>query len=174
MTSSDTLSVTVRFAVPGDMPALGRLFEAMYEDWGVSAPADVNDMTAILENAIMAKDGQFEALIAKFGDESIGFAAFGSVFEPAFMGTGGFLRDVFVVPQHRRKGAGANLMHFLLAEAGKRQWVSLDWHVNRLDFDARTFFEIIAPDSYTVDRLVHRIEGETLTKQASLSGQLIA
>jgi len=174
VTSSDTLSVTVRFATPGDMPALGRLFEAMYADWGVAAPAQGNDLAANLTDAMMSEDGRFEVLIAVLEGEGVGFAAFGTVFEPAFLGSGGFLRDVFVVPQHRRKGAGANLMHFLLAEAGKRQWVSLDWHVNRLDFDARTFFEIIAPDSYTVDRLVHRIEGETLTKQASLSGQLIA
>lgn len=165
MTELAMPSITVRLAGPDDVLHLASLFQAMFADWGAEPPVTESEMTLKLKEAVATTTPQFEILVAVIDSKLVGFAAFGEVYEPAFMGTGGFLRDVFVLPACRRQGAGAELIRQLLIEAGRRHWVSLDWHVNRLDFEARTFFEMVVPDGYNVDRLVHRIEGETLTKQ---------
>lgn len=158
--------ITVRLAEPDDAHHLAQLFRAMFVDWDVASPIADSDMTLTLQDVISATGPQFGVFVAAMEGEHCGFAAFGEVFEPAFMGVGGFLRDVFVLPDYRRRGVGGELIRQLLIEAGRRQWVSLDWHVNRMDFEARTFFEMMVPDGYNVDRLVHRIEGETLAKNA--------
>jgi len=158
-------SITVRLADSNDVPHLAPLLQAMFADWESTSPVAESELVLKLMEAVSTKTFQLQILVAVIDGKLVGFAAFGEVFEPAFLGPGGFLRDIFVLPPYRRKGIGAELMRHVLLEAGRRHWVSIDWHVNRLDFEARTFFEMVAPDGYNVDRLVHRIEGEALAKQ---------
>ena len=156
--------LNVSVAGPDDAPDLALLICAMFREWEADPPVGVKTLEECIEAAVARETGRMEALIARRDREAIGFAAFGEVYEPAFLGSGCFLRDIFVLPGYRRRGVGSGLMGALYREAAARSWVSIDWHVNRLDFDARTFFEMQAPDGYSVDRLVHRIDGEALKR----------
>lgn len=165
-TALDMTSITVRLAGCDEASQLAPMFRAMYAEWGVEPPFVGEGLEASLAAAIKASGDSCVVLIAMDGEACAGFAVFGEVFEPAYLKPGGFLRDVFVLPGSRRRGVGTALMRAVLREADRRGWASLDWHVNRLDFDARTFFEVLAPDGYQVSRLVHRIDGETLANLA--------
>ncbi|MEQ9489887.1 MAG: GNAT family N-acetyltransferase [Alphaproteobacteria bacterium] len=160
------IPIEVRLAARDDASLLTPLFQAMYADWGVEPPKTRDGLETAVADAMNDPVNGCEILIAVTGDACAGFAVFGEVFEPAYLTPGGFLRDIFVLPEYRRQGVGSALMQHLFREAQTRKWGSLDWHVNRLDFEARTFFEILAPDGYQVNRLVHRIEGEILEKLA--------
>lgn len=158
-------SVNLRIAGPKDAKDLSVLFEAMFQEWGVETSAITGNLEASLRRALDSDGKDAVFLIAEMDGSDCGFAGFGEVFEPAFLRPAAFLRDVYVLPVSRRKGVGAALMRRLFLMAEERDWVSIDWHVNRLDFEARTFFEMVAPDGYTVDRLVHRLEGNALSNQ---------
>jgi GNAT superfamily N-acetyltransferase len=50
-----------------------------------------------------------------------------------------YIEDIFVLPEHRRDGAGTALFHALTEEArrtgcGRVEWVVLDWNTSAQDF----------------------------------------
>lgn len=114
-----------------------------------------------------------EALIAEgdagAGDERgqpIGFALFFTTFS-TFLGRPGiWLEDVFVRPQHRRRGVGRALLAELARLAvqrghGRLEWAALDWNAPALGFyrglGARPMD----------DWITHRLDGEALRRLAS-------
>ena len=121
---------------------------------------------------VLAADGpggacQFEAVCAFDDENMIGFLMFSPVYEALFPGNGAFIRDVFVKESHRRSGVGRNLMAVFAELCLERGWRRADWHADRLDFDARTFYDMLCTDSFKLDRLSYRIEGEELTALAA-------
>jgi GNAT superfamily N-acetyltransferase len=79
-----------------------------------------------------------EVLLAYMGDEPAGFALYFPTFS-TFLGRAGIhLEDVFVDPQHRRKGIGRMLMVEVAKVAceygGRLEWWVLRWNQPALDF----------------------------------------
>ncbi len=107
--------------------------------------------------------GRFMALGAWREGVLAGYAAFSTVY--AFdTGAGAVcLSDCYVRQPYRRQGIGRNLMAALARLCVERGWGRIEWHVDRLDFDARTFFDMLNPDGFKLDRLSYLIEGEELS-----------
>jgi GNAT superfamily N-acetyltransferase len=80
-----------------------------------------------------------EAVIARAGDEPVGFAVFFPTFS-TFQGRPGlYLEDLFIVPHWRRHGLGRKLLAHVAAVAAARgcsrlTWAVLDWNEPALDF----------------------------------------
>lgn len=91
-----------------------------------------------LHAALFGKRPVAEVLLAYIGDEPAGFALYFPTFS-TFLGRAGIhLEDVFVDPQHRRKGIGRMLMVEVAKVAceygGRLEWWVLRWNQPALDF----------------------------------------
>jgi GNAT superfamily N-acetyltransferase len=91
-----------------------------------------------LHAALFGKRPVAEVLLAYMGDEPAGFALYFPTFS-TFLGRAGIhLEDVFVDPQHRRKGIGRMLMVEVAKVAceygGRLEWWVLRWNQPALDF----------------------------------------
>jgi GNAT superfamily N-acetyltransferase len=98
----------------------------------------VADEASLHESLFGARPGA-EVLLAFAGPEPVGFAVFFHNFS-TFLGVKGlWLEDIFVKPEHRKRGYGKAL---LLAAArvahergcGRFEWAALDWNTPAWDF----------------------------------------
>lgn len=98
----------------------------------------VADEASLHESLFGARPGA-EVLLAFAGPEPVGFAVFFHNFS-TFLGVKGlWLEDIFVKPEHRKRGYGKAL---LLATArvahergcGRFEWAALDWNTPAWDF----------------------------------------
>lgn len=143
------------------------LCAAMAAFHGVPEPLPRAEWAARLASDGPGGKGHFEAFCAFDGARMIGFLVFSPVYETVFPGNGAFIRDVFVLEEYRRSGVGRNLMAGFAKLCLERGWRRADWHADRLDFDARTFYDMLCTDSFKLDRLSYRIEGEEIETLAA-------
>jgi GNAT superfamily N-acetyltransferase len=165
----------VSFAAPGDMAALEPLMREMLTFHGGEAPLPPDAFATRLEADGPAGRGAYECLIARRAadTDAIGFAMYSTVYEAAFPGDGVFLRDIFVTEAARGTGVGRALMVALARTCRERGWNRIDWHADRLDLDARTFYELVAPDSFRLNRLSYRVDAGQIEALAALGGDSI-
>lgn len=135
--------------------------------YGGAPPADAGVMETRLAEDGPQGAGLYDALMADVGGEPAGFVMFSPVYEAAFLGCGAFLRDIFVTERHRRNGVGRMLMVHLARHCQQRGWLRVDWHADRLDLDARTFFDLLCPDSFRLNRLSYRIDRDGIDALAA-------
>ncbi len=155
--------VSVTRAAGGDMLRLVPLVAEMLDFYGTPHPAGLEDMAATLERDGPAGTRRFDCLVANDADgQALGFAMYSTVYEAAFLGDGVFLRDIFVTTQARGQGVGKALMVALAKVCLEEGYARIDWHADRLDLHARTFYELLAPDSFKLNRLSYRIENEEI------------
>jgi len=107
-----------------------------------------------------------ETLIARAGEEAVGFALFFPSFS-TFVGRPGiYLEDLFVIPEWRGRGCGRRLLAAVARIAlergcGRLEWAVLDWNEPALRFYRRLGAR--AMDEWTV----YRVTNEALCRLAA-------
>jgi GNAT superfamily N-acetyltransferase len=145
---------SVRAAVPGDAADIVSLVRqlASYE-----RAADAVEMTEEgLRRVLFAAEPKVFALVAEHAGAVMGMAVYYFSFSTWTGRLGLYLEDLFVRPEHRRRGAGRALMSALAAravEAGcpRLEWAVLDWNQPAIDFYRS--LGAVAMDEWTVFRL---------------------
>ena len=151
-------------ATPADAPLILALIRELadYErmsDHVVATEADV-------ERALFGERPCAEAVIARVGDEAVGFALFFQSFS-TFVGRPGlYLEDLYVRPAHRGRGIGRGLLAHLARLAvergyGRFEWSVLDW--NELAISSYRRAGAVPMDEWTV----YRLTGEPLRALAA-------
>ena len=151
-------------ATPADVPLILALIRELadYErmsDHVVATEADV-------ERALFGERPCAEAVIARVGDEGVGFALFFQSFS-TFVGRPGlYLEDLYVRPAHRGRGIGRGLLAHLARLAverrcGRFEWSVLDW--NELAISSYRRAGAVPMDEWTV----YRLTGEPLRALAA-------
>ncbi len=146
-------------ATAADVPLILSLIRELadYErmsDHVVATEADV-------ERALFGERPCAEAVIARVGDEVVGFALFFQSFS-TFVGRPGlYLEDLYVRPAHRGRGIGRGLLAHLARLAvergyGRFEWSVLDW--NELAISSYRRAGAVPMDEWTV----YRLTGEPL------------
>ena len=154
-----------------------------------AGPADVADLHALiaglaeyerlteicvatqhdLEAALFGERRCAEALIARVdtdGQETAGFALFFHTYS-TFLGRRSlWLEDLFVRPEHRRRGLGRQLLERLATlaverDCGRFEWSVLDWNVDAQAFYARMGATMLP------DLRICRVTGEALQALAA-------
>jgi GNAT superfamily N-acetyltransferase len=121
---------------------------------------------ATLEDALFGARPGAEALLAFEDHNAIGFAVFFHNFS-TFLGRRGlWLEDLFVKPEHRRKGYGRALFLRVARIAherrcGRFEWAALDWNEPAIRFYKS--MGAVALDDWTT----FRVTGEALARLAS-------
>ena len=125
------------------------------------APGAVAGSPALLREALFGQRPTAEVLIAERDGQRIGFALFYGTFSTWECRPGIWLEDLFVIPEHRRGGAGEALLRRVAQIAVDRgatrlEWVALDWNVPALSFYEKLGAEVLD------DWLQHRLDGSGL------------
>ncbi len=131
------MSVSVRFAVPADLPLIAKFIRdlAVYEE----LLHEVRFDEAKLSECLFGARPYAEVLIAEDAGAGVGFALFFHNFSTFEGRPGIYLEDLFVSPDARGKGAGKALLARLAAlaierDCGRLEWAVLDWNTPAIDF----------------------------------------
>lgn len=174
------MDVSIREARPEDVE---QIFDwiaglAEYE----RAREQVTGTPEMLEEALFGPTPAAEALVAEVregadpgsGDatengmsewQPAGFALFHSTFSTWECRAGIWLEDLYVPPEHRRTGVGAELLKHLAGITVARgyprlEWVALDWNEPALNFYAKIGARRLD------DWIVHRLDRAALARVA--------
>ncbi|MEC9266055.1 MAG: GNAT family N-acetyltransferase [Pseudomonadota bacterium] len=150
------------------MERIAGLVREMLAFYGSPVPLEGTAFDDALERDGPAGSCAYRCLIVDDRDGTpAGFAMYSTVYEAAFAGNGIFLRDIYVSAAARGQGLGKALMVALAQECQREGIRRIDWHAARLDLDARTFYEMLAPDSFRLNRLSYRIEDDEIAALAA-------
>lgn len=129
--------ITLRPARPADAETIFGLIEALavYE----KEPEAVVCTAQELRDQMAQEPPPFECLIAELDGEAAGFALFFHNYSTWRGRRGLYLEDLFVRPEHRKKGIGRRLLSALAAVAVERgcarmEWAVLNWNELAIDF----------------------------------------
>ena len=157
LTNIDT--VTIRPAVADDTATILRFITdlAIYEKAEHEVVADEESLTRTL----FGEPRYAEALIAEYGSEPVGFALYFFSYSTWLGRPGLYLEDLYVMPEHRKNGAGKALFASLARIAvdrgcGRFEWSVLDWNQPAIDF-----YEKMGAEAQS-EWIKYRLSGEPL------------
>ncbi len=156
--------VEIAAATRQDVPLILRFIRELAEYERLTD--SVTTSPELLEEQLFGSPPAAEVLIAREGDEPVGFAVYFHNFS-TFVGRRGlYLEDLYVRPERRGRGVGGALLRRLAAIAvergcGRFEWSVLDWNEPAIRFYRSLGAR--AMDEWTVFRL----DGEPLRRLAS-------
>lgn len=122
-------------------------------------------MRAYLKSRVLAEDSGIRVALVFDGETLIGMATF-AILHPGPGATGQlYLKEIFVLEQHRGKGAGAALMKFLAAYALDQNCSRLDWTGDKSNPAGLDFYRALGLTP-TDDKVYFRLSGEALKRLA--------
>ncbi len=147
-------SAAVRPALPEDVPALLEMILqlARYE----KLEREVSATGEGVRRSLFGDPPRAHALLAEAEGRIAGMAVYFFNYSTFLSRHGLYLEDLFVRPEHRRKGLGTLLLRHLARLAvekgcGRFEWAVLDWNLPAIGFYRRIGAEIL--DSWRICRL---------------------
>lgn len=136
----------LRLAVPGDIPEIFSLIQALAEYERLSH--EVTGNAQMLEQHIFGEHAYAEVIVAESllvhpaveaSEKIVGFALFFHNYSTFLTQPGLYLEDLFVLPEYRGQGIGKSLIIRLAQIAverncGRVEWSVLDWNQPAIDF----------------------------------------
>jgi GNAT superfamily N-acetyltransferase len=160
-------SLRIDPATERDVPTIIALIRALAEYERLADQMIADD--ARLRESLFGAHPAAEAVIARIGDEAVGFAIWFHNYS-TFLGRRGlYLEDLFVQPEWRGRGVGRALLTHLARVAvargcGRMEWSVLDWNEPAIAFYKRLGAQVM--DEWTVFRLA----GDALRQAATGTG----
>lgn len=158
------MAVTIRRASERDVPAILALIRALaeYERQPDAVVATEEDLL---------RDGfgpspSFHVLLAEHDRQTVGFAFYFFSYSTWRGSRSLYLEDLFVRPEHRRRGAGLALMRELAREALARGCPRFDWQVLDWNTPSIAFYERLGAKIQR-EWLSVRLEGDALARLAA-------
>jgi len=160
MNATPTPNIRIVAATPADIPTIHSLIRELAAFERLLDEAKATE--AQLHDGLFGPRPSAEVVIARLGDEPIGFALFFHNFS-TFVGKPGlYLEDLYVRQQYRGKGCGEALLRHLAKLAlergcGRFEWSVLDWNQRAIDFYKALGAQPMA------EWTIFRVSGEALT-----------
>ena len=157
------MSITIRAALPSDVPVILRFIEGLAEYEKLSHACIATE--AELTTTLFGSRPYAEVLLAFWNDAPAAFALFFHNYSTFLAKPGIYLEDLFVEPSLRGKGLGKALLKGLARLAvergcGRLEWSVLDWNEPSIQFYKS--LGAVAMDEWTN----YRVTGEALTALA--------
>jgi GNAT superfamily N-acetyltransferase len=156
------LTVTIRAALPADVPLILRLVRELAE---YEREPDAVVATETMLNHALFGERSAEAVIADIDGEPVGFALFFHNFSTWTGRKGLYLEDLYVTPQARGAGVGKAVLKHLARicldrDCARFEWAVLDWNAPAIGF-----YDAIGADSMD-EWTVRRVSGNALVALA--------
>lgn len=134
--------IQIREARSEDVAEIIRLIGALAK-YEKLEHADESD-AGRLDRHLFGERAYAEALVAASTDGIVGFALFFHNYSTFRTKPGIYLEDLFVDPEHRRRGIGRALLRRVIdlakeRDCGRVEWMVLDWNEPALEFYRRAF-----------------------------------
>lgn len=160
------MALSIRAAIPNDLPLIAELIRALaeYEKLAHEVRFDREN----LGNCLFGPRPYAEAVIGEVDGTPQGFALFFHNFSTFEGRPGLYLEDLFVRPEARGAGLGKALLAYLAALAVERDCARLEWWVLDWNEPAIGFYRKLGArpmDEWTV----MRVDGAALTALAAKS-----
>ena len=131
------MTLNIRPATPDDAADIFTLIKALAEYEKLSDRVTGN--VADLERHLFGSRPYAEAILAEWESKTVGFALFFPNYSTFLTKPGIYLEDLFVLPEHRRRGIGKALLTYLAKlaverDAGRLEWSVLDWNSSAIAF----------------------------------------
>lgn len=159
--------VSIRPATADDVGTiLGFITDlAIYEKAEHEVVADEEMLTRTL----FGEQRYAEALIAEYSATPIGFALYFFSYSTWLGKPGLYLEDLYVMPEHRKRGAGKALFQSLARialerDCGRFEWSVLDWNQPAIDF-----YELMGSEPQS-EWIKYRLSGASLDLVAAAKG----
>ncbi|MFH9128117.1 cyclophane-containing RiPP N-acetyltransferase HaaN [Streptomyces griseoaurantiacus] len=142
MTSTPSMTTTIRPAGKGDTAALATLIEEIERFYGATAIQPFEERRAQVEEALFSSPPLASALVVEDErGELVGLAAYSFLWPAAGSSHSLFLKELYVRDSLRRQGVGARLMAELRTIAAARPGCSrVEWMTDRNNPGARAFY----------------------------------
>ena len=165
MSAAPSSSLTIRAAVPGDVPHILAFIRELAEYENLTH--EVSATEERLHATLFGPRAFAEALIGCVDGEPAGFAVFLFSYSTFLAKPGLYLEDLFVRPAFRKRGLGKALFLAVAALAvergcGRYEWSVLDWNSPSI-----RFYESLGAEMHSAWRRM-RIEGPGLEAMADL------
>jgi GNAT superfamily N-acetyltransferase len=140
MNKGDPSSITIAPAVEADVPTILSFIRALAEYEKLSHLCVATEQG--LRETLFGERPYAEALIARVGDTPVGHAVFFHNYSTFLAQQGLYIEDIFVLPEHRGRGAGKALLRAVGRIARDRncarlEWAVLDWNTPSVEFYKR-------------------------------------
>jgi GNAT superfamily N-acetyltransferase len=158
------VSLSIRDAVPGDLPLIAELIRDLAEFEKLSHEVRFDE--EVLGRKLFGERPYAEVLIGEVDGTAQGFALFFHNFSTFEGRPGIYLEDLYVRPEARGAGLGKAMLRHLAALALERDCARLEWWVLDWNAPAIGFYRSIGAlpmDEWTVMRM----NGEALAELAS-------
>lgn len=159
--------VTIALAVAGDMRVAVSLFEEMLRYHGEAPPLPTEAYAAMLEEDGPGGARLYDCLLARRNNDIVGFMIYSEVYDPKYRRCV-FIQDLYVTDRCRGQGVGKALMVTLAKRGVDVGWGRIDWRTDRLALETRTFYDLLCPNSFKLDKLsyrLHRSDIEALARK---------
>lgn len=121
---------------------------------------------AEIHDAFLSTNPKAKALLAEADGKVIGIATYYSIYSTFLAKPGIWLDDLYVYEEHRKSGAGKELIKGLCSIALKTGCGRIDWIVARDNDNGRGFYESIGAQIF--EEVRHsRLDEEAITKLAN-------
>jgi GNAT superfamily N-acetyltransferase len=132
----------IRKARAADAAEIARLIKALADY--AKLPHQCKATAAAVRRTLFAEKPLGEAFVAEAGGRIAGVAIFFTSYSTFLCKGGLYLEDLFVEPEHRGSGMGKALLERVIAEAKRRgyariEWHVLDWNKPSIDFYVKAF-----------------------------------
>ena len=158
MPTVDT-ELTIRPGTPEDLPIIRRMIFGLAEYERLLHECDATEDK--LRKSLFGEPRYAECVIARMGEEPVGFALFFHNFSTFEARPGLYLEDLFVLPEHRGYGVGRELLRHLARLAVARDCARFEWAVLDWNEPAIGFYKSLGAQPMN-DWTVYRLKGEAL------------
>jgi GNAT superfamily N-acetyltransferase len=128
---------SIRRATSADGPAFLALVQAL-ADYEHLPPPPPEAQQRLLCDAFGERP-RFDLFLAEVGGQVVAYAVVFETYSTFLARPTLYLEDIFVLPEHRRRGVGDALFRFCMAETlrrgcGRMEWAVLDWNTPAISF----------------------------------------
>lgn len=155
--------LTIHTATPEDVPTIRRMIFGLAEYERLLHECEATEEK--LRKSLFGEPRYAECVIARIGEEAVGFALFFHNFSTFAARPGLYLEDLFVLPEHRGHGVGRELLRHLAQLAVARDCARFEWAVLDWNEPAIGFYESLGAKPMS-DWRIMRLSGEALQRMA--------
>lgn len=135
--------LTLRTATAADCPLLARLLGNMLAEIGLEQGLEA---AARFSADGFGTEPAFTAVIAEHAGVPAGYALFWPTYDTEWASRGGWLSDLYMLPQARRQGVARRLMAEVAARTAAQGGRYLTWLVHTDNMRARAFYRTLATE----------------------------
>jgi GNAT superfamily N-acetyltransferase len=156
-------NLAIQPSTESDVPAILDFIRKLAEYEKLSD--EVTASEAQLREHLFGARPAAEAILAKIGGKAVGFALFFTTFSTFAGRPGIWLEDLFVLPEHRRRGIGRALLKAVAGIAVERNCARLEWSVLDWNEPAIKLYQKLGAAAMS-DWTTQRLWGEALLRLA--------